>query len=913
MGPMLRNTARRLSCLFAWTSALTCAAADSSAPLRPPAVPLVTHDPYFSIWSPADKLTDADTVHWTGKPHRLTGLVRIDEKGFRLIGKEPAQVSALPQTGVEVLPTRTIYIFEGEGIRLTLTFMTPALPVALEVLARPVTYVTWEARAVDGKEHSVEMYLDAAPEIAVNNKGDSVKTETPQIDGLEVLAVGSDDQPVLAKRGDDLRIDWGRLYMAAKKSGGKRRGSREGRHYYESSQYVVLWGAQAGRYLEAWAKFGALSDIAVPGTVSTNDVWPFFPTFPRDEVPVRLVVVFNVDNIGTAPVSRWLMLAYDDEFSIKYFRQNLRPYWRRNGDDAAALLQKAAADYESLKRRCEKFDTDLMADLRHAGGAQYARLCALAYRQTFAGNKICVDAQGQPLMFPKENFSNGCIGTVDVLFPQAPFFLLFSPALTKAMLVPILDYAASPRWPYAYAPHDLGTYPHATGQVYGMGGSDGDRMPVEESGNMLIMLAALAKQEGNANFAKKYWPMLTKWADYLVKEGLDPRNQLCSADMFGHLPRNANLAIKAIIGISGFGQLCEQAGRAGDAQKYATIARDYAAKWQDLAKDDGRTRLAYDQAGTWSMKHNLIWDRILAGSRRRESAPTGGTENSAPAAVGGYRQLFPAAVGDAEIAWYLKVQKQYGLPVDNRTDTSLIDWALWSIALARSDADFQALCEPIYRYANETPSRVPLSDWFVTTDAKQKGFQARPVVGGIFIRMLANSALWAKWFKRGANVHGPWAPIPIGGVAKEIVPTARTAQVQWRYTLQKPAGDWMRPDFDDSAWKVGVGGFGTKGTPGAIIGTEWNTKQIWLRREFSLPDRELKDPRVELIYDEDPEVYFNGVLALKLTGWITNYEEADLASKARVALKPGKNILAVHASQTYGGQSIDVGIIEDTP
>ncbi len=143
-----------------------------------------------------------------------------------------------------------------------------------------------------------------------------------------------------------------------------------------------------------------------------------------------------------------------------------------------------------------------------------------------------------------------------------------------------------------------------------------------------------------------------------------------------------------------------------------SVARQYAAQWQELARDEGRTRLAYHLPGTWGMKHNLIWDQILG------------------------LNLFPRSVADAEIAWYLKVQKQYGLPVDNRTDTCLIDWAVWSISPADEKA-FEALVAPLFRYANETPSRVPLSDWFRTTDGRQSGFQARPVVGGIFMRMLA--------------------------------------------------------------------------------------------------------------------------------------------------------------------------------
>jgi hypothetical protein len=584
-------------------------------------------------------------------------------------------------------------------MRLTLTFLTLALPDDLDLLARPVTYLVFTARATDGATHEVAFYQDAAAEIAVNEPPQEVDCSKPGTAALEVVRIASHEQPVLAKKGDDLRIDWGAFYLAVPKQAG--------------NSALLLHATLARDTFAAGGEFPMVK-MAMPQAAQ--------------DAPVA-VVVLGAAKVGTQPITRWLMLAYDDEFSIKYFKQNLRPYWRRNGDDATALLKKAAADYESLSKRCTAFDQSLMADLRKVGGEKYAQLCALAYRQTLAGNKICADSKGQPLMFPKENFSNGCIATVDVLFPQAPFFLVFSPALAKAMLAPILDYAQSPVWPYDYAPHDLGTYPHATGQVYGMDGKDGDRMPVEESGNMLIVLAALAKQQGNADLAKPCWPMLTKWADYLVKEGLDPQNQLCSADMFGHLPRNANLALKAIIGIGGFSQLCELAGKPEEAKRYMQIARDYAAKWLELAKDDQHTRLAYDQPGSWSMKHNLIWDRVLG------------------------LNLFPVAVGDAEIAWYLKVQKKFGLPVDHRTDTCLIDWALWSIAPARNEADFQALLEPIWHYANETPSRVPLSDWFVTTDAKQKAFQARPVVGGIFIKMLADPLIWKKRAGAGSSIH----------------------------------------------------------------------------------------------------------------------------------------------------------------
>src|SRR5512141_782653 len=135
---------------------LNLAAATVSAQLRPPSVPLVAHDPYFSIWSPADRLTDAATVHWTGRAHPMTSMIRIDGDAARLMGATPSNIAALPQTSVTVRPTHTIYTFANARVKVTLTFMTPSLPWDLDVLSRPVTYITWNVASADGMPHQVQ-------------------------------------------------------------------------------------------------------------------------------------------------------------------------------------------------------------------------------------------------------------------------------------------------------------------------------------------------------------------------------------------------------------------------------------------------------------------------------------------------------------------------------------------------------------------------------------------------------------------------------------------------------------------------------------------------------------------------------------------------------------------------------------
>jgi Domain of unknown function (DUF4965)/Domain of unknown function (DUF5127) len=151
-------------------------------------------------------------------------------------------------------------------------------------------------------------------------------------------------------------------------------------------------------------------------------------------------------------MTRHLILAYDDLYSIEYFHDRLRPYWRRNGAQAADLLSEAERDHASPAERCEAFDRELMGDLERVGGLEYARLAALAYRQSLAAQKLVADEKGEPLLFPKENFSNGCIGTVDVIYPAAPVLLLLNSKLARASVEPVLDYARSGRWHFPFLP-----------------------------------------------------------------------------------------------------------------------------------------------------------------------------------------------------------------------------------------------------------------------------------------------------------------------------------------------------------------------------------------------------------------------------------------------------------------------------
>ena len=846
--------------------------ATTNAPLtalRPPSVPLVAHDPYFSIWSNSNKLYRDQTRHWTGRENNLSAMARVDGQTFRLMGAQPEEAASLPQTNVEVTPTRTIYTFQNEKVQVQLVFLTPAIPSDLEVLARPVTYLTFTARALDGKSHDVQLYSDAGADITVNDAAaQQVDWKRASKGDITALRIGSTGQPVLARTGDDVRIDWGYLYFAAPNQSGLQ------------SALVTRENAQT-----AWTKSGALprSDVLDTSTIA-------------NDAPVA-ALAFNVGRVGANPVSRTLIIAYDDEYSINWMGRNLRPYWRRDGMDALGLLSVAARDYSSLNTRSIAFDNELMADLRAVGGEKYARICALAHRQALAAQKIVADANGAPLSISKENNSNGSAGTIDLMYPASPQMLLLSPTLLKATLEPAMLYSSSSRWPFPFAPHDVGTYPKATGMTYGGGenipdnGDVSGKMPVEESGNLLILLGALSQVEGNTEYADRYWPTITKWVNFLIGKGYDLDNQLSTDDFAGHLAHNVNLSGKSIEAIGAYSMMAKMRGDNAEATRTRTIAQGMAKQWMNAAKDGDHYRLAFDRPGTWSQKYNIVWDKVLG------------------------LDLFPDSVDEDEFAYYKTRQNRYGVPLDSRETYTKLDWTLWSAALTGKKADVEALSAPVYDFLNESTSRVPMTDWYRTIEGTQVNFKARSAVGGVFMPVLNNKQIWNKWAQRdlaaSKHINFNWAKLPPPPIVTMVVPTSENGGVMWNYTPTKPAGDWFAAAYNAANWKTGEGGLGAAGPPGAQIRTNWDTPDIWARREFTMTPAQLAnrdDLQLLLYHDEDAEVYINGVLATQTSGFTAKYEPYQISASAKAALKPGVNVFAVHVHQTGGGQFIDMGL-----
>ena len=653
--------------------------------LRLPSVPLVVSDPYFSIWSPYDKLTDGDTRHWTNDEKPLEGLLRVDGKTYRFMGSSErsasenssshADVQTAKQKSVSVLATSTYYTFACGPVDLDVVFTAPMLINDYDLLSSPVNYISYQVRSIDNKAHDVQFYLGASTLLAVNKSNQPTVSSTVIKKGVTYLKTGTIEQPILAKTGDGICIDWGYLYLPN-------------------------INGEVSLALDADIKASFLANGTLPKS--------------HDQLvsrkPATAPTLAYMHNFGSvAQASSYALIGYDEIEDIEYMYHRYKGYWAHNGNVSIFdQFEKLNSSYSSIMQRCRQWDKQLYDDAFAAGNAKYAEILSGPYRHVIAAHKLFQDKDGNLLFFSKENNSNGCVNTVDLTYPEAPLFLVYNPELQKAMMTSIFDYSLSGRWTKPFAAHDLGQYPKANGQVYG-----GD-MPLEETGNMITLAATIAKLEGNTHYVDKYWDLLKTWTDYLVDNGQDPANQLCTDDFAGHWAHNANLSIKAIMGVAGFAEMARIKGDAATADKYMAKARAMATQWEQTAREGNHYRLAFDRPNTWSQKYNMVWDKLWN------------------------INIFPNNAMQKEVKFYLTKQNKYGLPLDVRKDYTKNDWIMWTAAMASDNKTFLKFVDPIYDYINETQSRVPISDWYDTKTGLMVGFKARSVIGGFWMKVLAD-------------------------------------------------------------------------------------------------------------------------------------------------------------------------------
>ena len=421
--------------------------------MRPPAIPIITIDPYFTVWSPSNILTDTDLQHWSAKPNRIKGCVTVDGEKYRFMGT--GETPALAQTSFNMSATVTDYVFEGAGIRLSISFFSTPFTDDLYRLSRPVSYMAAKYESIDGKAHSVSLEIALSEELCIDQKGaEAVESAIVALPcGKKAIRMGSVAQRVLWRSGDDLRIDWGYVYLA-----------------------------------------------------SGN------PSSAYDTVMADEMTYISAKTDMTEGESEAFAFAYDDIHSFNYFSHDCDAYWKSVTPTIEAAISEALGETDEMLKKCRAIALDIEKRATECGGEKYADLLTLAYRQFLAAHKLALDECGELIYISKECLSGGHSCTVDVTYPASPFMLLYNVELLKATLRPIFRFAASDKWKYDFAPHDAGSYPILGTQRYGL--REGGvlllemQMPVEECGNMLILMTNIMLFENSTAFIEPHLPIL---------------------------------------------------------------------------------------------------------------------------------------------------------------------------------------------------------------------------------------------------------------------------------------------------------------------------------------------------------------------------------------------------------------------
>ncbi|MEZ3421718.1 MAG: DUF4965 domain-containing protein [Eubacterium sp.] len=628
--------------------------------MKLPAYPLITVDPFFSIWSKSDKLYDSDTALWCGLKKRMKGTIQIDGKNYRFMGLGDEYI--IPQTALEITPYITVYTFENADFTLKVKFWTPLLFDNLYDLSLPCSFIEYKIQFGDDKKHQVSVSLSMHEEFFYNIR----KTTAKEIVSLpcgKAAKMGRTTQKPIYKSGDAVAADWG---------------------------YFYIFGGN--------------------------------PCINKNSISA----VQHAEIKGKS--SLFHIVAFDDIYSIEYMGVKYKGLWTEKHKSIEAAIQYCLKNKKDLYGRIKKQNKMVLNDAEEFG-KDYCSILTTAARQVLAAHKLFRSCKGDLLYFSKECNSNGCINTVDVTYPAIPMFLLYRPELVRAMLTGIFEFAGTAAWKNRFAPHDIGQYPIANGQVYGLNRlyyhrkkelykikknvlNPACHMPIEECGNMLITAYAYYRITNDSTQLKEYYRLLKKWADYLTDCGVVLENQLCTDDFAGHSEKNVNLAIKSIMGIACFSKISEALGIKTDCFE---IAKHNAEKLISLSETKGGyLSFSIGNENSWSLKYNLVWD-ILFGF-----------------------DLFGNELYKNEISQYKKMMNPYGTPLDYRKDFTKTDWMLWASCLDSTTETTKSFSECIVKYLEATNDKNCFTDWYDTVKASECGFNHRSVQAGLWMPVLKN-------------------------------------------------------------------------------------------------------------------------------------------------------------------------------
>ena len=677
-------------------------------PIRPPAAPLTVRGPYLSTWLPATELPGTWQQFWTGHITAMGGLIRVDGTTYVFMGAPavpldvpngnsgtPSTVNgfqqAFIQTKLEVTATRSRFHLQGGGVGLVVEFLSPVVPGDLRRQSIPMSYVLLTVQSLDGHTHDVQIYADISGEWTSGDVSQQITWAPYSDSSMHAWSVQLANQQPLTEQGQ--LAAWGTMVWATPDASGLT--VQSGQDIVVRPQFIANGTLTGGNDTNYRA-------------ISNN--WPVF-AFCRDLGalgPSAVTVPISIGQVRTPAVS--------------YLGQNLQPLWTSYFSGWQDMAGFFLSDLGNAIKQADSLDQQVRTDAIAVGGSAYAGLCAISLRQAYGGTELVTGPGGEPWAFLKEISSDGNVSTVDVVFPGSPAWVYADPAYLGLLLTPLLAYAETGGWPKTFAEHDLGSsYPVASGHNNGQE----EDMPVEESGNMLIMTAAYLKRSSSstaASFAKAHYTILKQWADYLVANLPDPGFQNQTDDFAGFIAHSVNLAIKAIIAVAGMGQIATAAGNASDAAYYQGQAKGFMSYWLTNAQDPSGQHLdlTYNGAdggnGTWGTTYNAFADRLLG---------TG---------------LIPSSVLAEQSAWYLSVLNTFGLPLQVPHSYAKSDWEMFTAAWLSKYPVSQQLIDRVYGYANTTPSRVAFSDLYDTINDQQVGFQARPVQGGI-LALLALRAM----------------------------------------------------------------------------------------------------------------------------------------------------------------------------